>query len=87
MLHIPTRPVPQADARLARFDHAIAAMRNGATLHLQLSDGGPLWSLSDGSVITAETATLLLIHGAIELTSRLPAGQVAQAWKYVGGTP
>jgi hypothetical protein len=72
-------------ARLtARFGQVLAAMRDeGKTLHLQFSDGGPLWSLSDGSSVTADVAALILNHACIEPTSHvLFPGVPAQTWSF-----
>ena len=71
-------------ARLAaRFEQALDAMRTGKTLHLQFSDGGPLWALSDGSVVSAETAALLLNSASIQpVGCALLPGLPAQQWEY-----
>jgi hypothetical protein len=72
-------------ARLAtRFEQALAAMHDrGATLHLQFSSGSPLWSLSDGSSVTAEVAALLLNSVGIEpVGCALFPGMPAQTWRY-----
>jgi hypothetical protein len=72
-------------ARLTiRFEQALTAMRGeGKTLHLQFSGGGPLWSLSDGSSVTAEVAALLLNSVSIEpVGCALFPGMPAQTWRF-----
>jgi hypothetical protein len=43
-----------------RFDVALFHMRAGEALHLQYCDGRPIWSLSSGSRVAAEAASLLI---------------------------
>ena len=94
MAHATTHPASSRIARAtqmrrtarltARFDSALAALRAGKSLHLQFGDSGPLWTLSDGSTVTAEVASLLLNHACIEPTSHvLFPGMPAQTWSYV----
>ncbi len=74
----------RSSARLvARFDSALAAMREGQTLHLQFSRGGPLWSLSGGAAVTAEVAALLFNSASIEpVGCALFPGMPAQTWRF-----
>jgi hypothetical protein len=95
MAHAATHPASRQIARasrmrrtarlVARFDSAVVAMRDeGKTLCLQFSDGGPLWTLSDGSPVSPGVASLLLNHARIEPTSHaLFPGMPAQTWSYV----
>jgi hypothetical protein len=59
-------------------------MRNGQTLHLRLSSRDPLWSLSDGSAVPAEVATLLFLDSvSLEPVScPLSICTPAQTWSY-----
>jgi hypothetical protein len=69
--------------RITRLDHAMAAMRQGRTLNLQLDDSSaPLWSLSDGAIVPAGIAASILLSASIGPVGRATSpGQPAWAWR------
>ena len=53
-------------SRLAkRIDQALAAMREGQSLHLQHCEGRPLWGLSGGQSVTADVAAILIKNALV----------------------
>lgn len=72
-----------ASCRATHHDHALAALRAGQTLKLNLSRRGPLWSLSDGSVVPAEIVIRLFLDsaGIKPVGCALSPGLPAQTWE------
>jgi hypothetical protein len=68
---------------VARAREARAAMRAGQTLHLQHRDGRRQWSLSDGSLLAADAAEILIHHpDVVPADSALFSNLPGQTWKY-----
>jgi hypothetical protein len=69
--------------RLASADVVLDAMRRGASLHLQYTNGRPFWSLSTGRAVSADVASLLTNHASVA-----PVGDAlftdipAQTWRF-----
>jgi hypothetical protein len=78
------RSARRLDRRLASVDQVLTAMRRGESLHLQYENGRPLWSLSGGRTVSAETAEVLICNASV-----VPVGDAlfndmpGQTWRYV----
>lgn len=61
----------------------LEAMRAGQLLHLEHRAGCPLWSLSDGTAVSADVADLITRNETVEPTgaSLFPALMLGQTWR------
>lgn len=87
---IPTRAVVdkarrRADRRRQGVAVVIDAMRDGACLQLQYSNGRELWRLSNGVFIPADVAAVVTARSEIvDCGGALFAGLRGQVWRHVG---
>jgi hypothetical protein len=60
----------------------LAAMKNGATLHLHFQKGCAIWQLSSGPLITAKVAAIVTAsHDVVALGDSLFPGHLGQTWR------
>ena len=52
----------RADRKRTSVARVLTAMKNGASLHLQHSNGRALWSLSDGTFVHSDIAKIVTHH-------------------------
>jgi hypothetical protein len=78
-----THAVPHKRAEVFRV---LRLMHSGSlTLHLQFVKGRPVWSLTDGTAITAQLAELVIQRPEIvPVGDALFADAPAQTYRYVG---
>jgi hypothetical protein len=77
----------QANRRLDRLrrdaNRTLAAMREGATLHLHYQNGRPIWRLSSGMIIPSGVAAVVIVSSAVvSVGDSLSPDHPAQTWRY-----
>jgi hypothetical protein len=87
-----TIPTVQSIRRARRFQdrrctaaaRVIAAMANGANLHLTLTKSRSNWTLSDGTSVTPEIALMVVndVHVVDVNDGLFPT--TSQTWRYIG---
>jgi len=78
------RVARRAERRRAAVARTLAAMKRGASLHLQHTNGRPLWSLSDGRFVAADVAELVVQRPEItDCGGSLFHNMPGQVWRYV----
>jgi hypothetical protein len=71
------------ERRIASANSALAAMRQGESLHLQYRAGSPLWSLSGGRSVSANIAENLIEHAFVApVDDALFADMPGQSWRF-----
>jgi hypothetical protein len=81
------RAALRLNRRTAKVSGALQAMHRGEFLCLQYCAGQPRWSLTDGRVLSAEVANILVSNTSIAPASgALFDGMPGQTWKLVGGS-
>jgi hypothetical protein len=73
----------RVDRKLARAELVLAAMKNGAALHLQLTQGGPVWTLTTGQQVTDSVARLAITSASVVgIDTGLFQGCLGQSWRW-----
>lgn len=80
------RAARRLNRRTASVSAALQAMRRGEFLCLQYSAGRPCWSLSNGRIVSAQVADILIHNASISPAdgALFPDCVPAQTWKHGG---